>query len=158
MSERKSHLSSILCKFRILRKIYRARQPLVDYPEETKNYKKIAIEMGKELIENFHYVVWPNYLHKIIEHVQELIERPNGPGTVGGLSGEGNEGGNKIFRHFRKNFARKGSTQGGLRDVLCLHWLYSSPALVELADVTHKTNRCGLCLKEGHDRRTCPLK
>jgi hypothetical protein len=81
--ERKSYLSSILCKFRILRK-YRAKQPITDYPEETKNYKTLAIEMGKELIENFYNVVWPNHIHNIIEHVQELIERPNGPGTVVG--------------------------------------------------------------------------
>jgi hypothetical protein len=51
--------------------------------------------------------------------VQELIE--DGPGT---LSGEGNEGGNKIFRHFRKNLVRRGNTRGSLRDVLRGHWLY----------------------------------
>jgi hypothetical protein len=39
-------------------------------------------------------------INKVIEHVQELIE--DGTGTVGGLSEEGNEGDNKIFRHLKE--------------------------------------------------------
>ena len=69
--------------------------------------------MGKDIIQHFHYAQWPNYLHKIIEHVQELINMPNGPGAVGELSGEGNEGGNKIVRHFRKHLSGKGDVMGG---------------------------------------------
>lgn len=73
----------------------------------------------------------------------------------GGISGEGNECGNKIFRHMRKNLARKGNIQGGLRDVLWCHWLYSSPELTNLAEVTLKQARCSLCLEIGHNRCIC---
>ena len=131
--ERKKCVKMLLEKFRAMRTVYRATDPKVQYPQKTNLYKDTAIQFGRDLIDNFEYARWPNYIRKVIEHVQELIENPNGPGTVGGLSGEGNEGGNKIFRHFRLHLARKGSTYGGLRDVLWIHWLYSSPKLVKLA-------------------------
>ncbi len=61
-------------------------------------------------------------MHKIIEHVQELIQWKEGPGSIGAVSSEGNEAGNKIFRHFRLHLSSKGSTYQGLVDVLRLHW------------------------------------
>ena len=135
--EKKTQISNLLTKFRCMRKIQRAVNPREQYPEDTKSYKETAVSFGQSLLNDFSYAKWPNYIHKVIEHVQELIEAENGPGTVGGLSGEGNEGGNKIFRHFRKNLARKGDTYGALRDVLWVHWLYSSPKLVSLAMKSH---------------------
>ena len=54
--------------------------------------------MEKMLIEHFDYAPWPNYLHKVIEHVQEILADPEGPGSIGAFSGEGNEAGNKLFR------------------------------------------------------------
>lgn len=56
--------------------------------------------MGQILIDNSGYCPWPNYLHKVIKHVQEKIQHEDRPGIVGGLSGEGNEVGNMIFHHF----------------------------------------------------------
>ncbi|XP_060562648.1 V(D)J recombination-activating protein 1-like [Ruditapes philippinarum] len=147
MGERRKHLSSVLQKFRLMRKVYRAKDPKKECPGDVSSYKVTAIEMGRLLLAHFEYASWPNYLHKVIEHVQEIIESTDGPGTVGGISGEGNECGNKIFRHMRKNMARKGNTQGGLRDVLWCHWLYSSPELTSLALVTLKQSRCSLCLE-----------
>ena len=63
------------------------------------------------------------------------------------FSGEGNECGNKVFRHFRKHLSRKGDVTGGLRDVLQLFWLYSSKVWQELSSETHINNidvRCVL--------------
>jgi len=113
--------------------------------------------MGQLLLSKFEYVQWPNYLHKLIEHTQQLIEDPSGPGSIGSFSSEGNEAGNKLFRHFRKNLSRRGSTYGSLVDVLKLHWLYSSKALTKLAEKEHVKNKCSLCFQTGHNRRTCPL-
>ena len=113
--------------------------------------------MGSLFLQHFDYVEWLNYLYKVIEHVQQLIEDPNGPGSVGAISSEGNEAGNKIFRHFGKNLSRRGNTYGSLCDVLKLHWLYSSKALFKLAEVEHKKVRCSLCFTSGHNKRTCPL-
>lgn len=79
-----------------------------DFPQDVANYKKVAVEIGQMLIDNFGYCLWPNYLHKVIEHMQEIIQHEDGPGTVGGLSGEGNESGNKSFRHFRKHLSGRG--------------------------------------------------
>ena len=55
----------------------------------------MALDLGLLFRDGFTYVQWPNYLHKILEHTQELIELA---GTTGGLSGEGVEAGNKLFR------------------------------------------------------------
>ncbi|XP_045174389.2 V(D)J recombination-activating protein 1-like [Mercenaria mercenaria] len=155
--DRRKNMSSVLQKFRFMRKVYRSKDPKKECPEDISKYKETAVEMAKLLLTHFGYASWPNYLHKVVEHVQEIIESQNGPGTVGGISGEGNECGNKIFRHMRKNLARKGNTQGGLRDVLWCHWLYSSPELSELATLTLKQARCSLCFELGHNRRTCVM-
>ncbi|KAK3100740.1 hypothetical protein FSP39_024522 [Pinctada imbricata] len=155
-SSRRQLVLEILRKFRTLRKIYRSRSPREEYPDDLKNYKENAVSMGRFLLEHFSYIEWPNYLHKVIEHVQEFIEDERGPGSVGSLSGEGNEGGNKVFRYFRKQLSRKGDVIGGLRDVLQLHWLYSSKALIMLSNTTHKQNRCSLCYSLGHKRPSCP--
>ena len=155
---RRDLMNELLSLFRKLRKIYRSRSPKVDYPDEVKAYKKVAVSMGQFLLQNYSYVEWPNYLHKIIEHVQELIESVDGPGCIGSFSGEGNEGGNKVFRFFRKNLSRKGDVIGGLQDVLQLHWLYSSKKLQTLSNVTQKQNRCLFCFELGHKRPSCPNK
>ncbi|XP_063951972.1 V(D)J recombination-activating protein 1-like [Lytechinus pictus] len=86
--DRKSNLQSVLRDFCFLRRIYRERN------QKLKKY----------------YVSWPNYmyLHKMIEHVQEVLEDPQGPGSIGSLSGEGNEAANKLFRHLRKHAAWRG--------------------------------------------------
>ena len=154
-ADRRELVEELLSKASEMRSVYRANKPLIDLPEKVKDYKNTAVSLAHNLRDNFSYVHWPNYLHKVIEHVQELIERPDGPGTVGGMSGEGNEAGNKVFRHFRKNLARKGATYDSLRDVLVLHWLYSSPTLRHLATIEKSKKTCSLCLEEGHNIRTC---
>lgn len=100
-----------------------------------------------------YYCSWRNYLHKVIDYAhahnyllliieQEIIQHEDGPGTVGGLSGEGNEGRNKIFRHFRKHLSRRRDSYGSLRDVVWFHWLYTSPAFQQLVSVFHTQQRC----------------
>ena len=137
-----------------MRKIYRSKKPKLQYPEETQAYKNNAVLFGKDLINNFSYARWTNYTHKIIEHVDEIIESD---GSVGACSSEGNEGGNKYFRHFRKHHARKHPVKAGLEDVIKIHWLYCSKKLQDLAQVTHKRYKCTKCGIEGHNRLTCGI-
>lgn len=89
--ERSRYLYDILNKFRFLRANYRAKQPLKDFPEQLKVHKATAVEICRSLLNHFEYASWPNYLNKIIEHVQEIIEFTDGPGTVGSLSSDGND-------------------------------------------------------------------
>ena len=81
-------------------------------------------------------------MHKLIEHVQELIQDATGPSSIGAVSGEGNEAGNKIFQICRLNLSCKGNTQQGLQDTLRYHWLYSSPGLKALAVAPQRKNKC----------------
>jgi hypothetical protein len=104
--DRRENVSIVLDKFNILRKIYRCNNPKKEFPNELPFFKLIAVEMGQLLLSKFEYVQWPNYLHKLIEHTQQLIEDPSGPGSIGSFSSEGN----KLFRHFQKNLSRRGST------------------------------------------------
>lgn len=100
-STRKENLSSVFEY--IFRKVYRCKDPLKECPLDVQNYENCAVEMGTLFLEHFDYVEWPNYLHKIFEHVQQLVEDPNGPGSVGAFSSQSNEAaGNKLVRHFRK--------------------------------------------------------
>ncbi|XP_066298933.1 V(D)J recombination-activating protein 1-like [Branchiostoma lanceolatum] len=157
--ERRSALTEVLAKFRPLRKVYRANWPLKDRPDEVGQYKARAVEMADAIKTHFPYVSksCTNYLHKVIEHVQELIEHPSGLGSVGALSSEGNEAGNKLFRQLRVGHARKGNTYNGLRDVLWAHWLYTSKTLRDKAAVTGRSLCCGRCGRLGHNVRTCTL-
>ena len=186
-SERRDFLIELFKKFCSLRKVYRCNNPLRDYPSEVATYKINAVNFGIFLRDHFPYVEWSNYVHKLIEHVcfagvrecppwcsivgatvtvhqffcilhvQQLIEDPRGPGSIGMFSSEGNEAGNKLFRHCRKNLSSRNSSLNSLRDVLKLHWLYSSKYLYHLAEVEHKKYKCSLCCEKGHNRRNCPL-
>ena len=95
--DRKVALALVLDKLRVLHRVYQAVQPMQEFAQDVADYKKIAVEMGQMLIANFGYCPWPSYLHKVIEHVQEIMQHEDGPGTVVGLSREGNKGGNRIF-------------------------------------------------------------
>lgn len=147
------YMTNIFVKFRQMRYVYRANVPNM---EDVYNYKSISISLGNMLLEHYTFARWPNSLHKLIEHVQEILLDEDGPRSLGALSGEGNEAGNKIFRHLRKNLASKGSTQQGLVDVLRTHWLYSSPKLQMLSTVKHREYRCSFCYAYGHNRLSCP--
>ena len=143
---------SILDKLPFMRSVYHAIKP---DPNHVAMYKTITVAMGELIKTYFSFARWPNYLHKFIEHIQEILQDPNGPGSIGDFSGEGSEAGNKIFCLFRKNFANKGNSYKGLEDVLRLHWLYSLPALSKLAEVQHRKNKCAVCGDFGHNKRSC---
>ena len=84
---------------------------------------------------------------------------PSKGGNVFGSSlgsGDGAEAGSRLFRHLLKNMSSRGSTYHALKDVLRLHWLYSSPRLQKLAKVSHTKYKCSLCNMEGHNRLSCP--
>ena len=149
---RKERMNEVLELFRQMRSVYRAHKP---NKEDVASYKETAVRMRKALLEDFEYVAWPNYLHKVVEHVQEVLEDPEGPGSIGILSSEGNEAANKLFRELRSHFSRKHSTYDSLRDVLWFHWLYTSPTLRRLSNVHAREYRCSHCGELGHSTLNC---
>jgi hypothetical protein len=150
-----TRLQEIITKLRWMRTVYRASKPS---PADVAIYKETAVKMGQILIDDFPWVRWPNYLHKVIEHVDEIINRNDGLHSVGIMSGEGNEAGNKLFRQFRRSHSSRGSTTQSLLDILKLHWLYTSPKLQQLSEVSHKKYKCGICGEIGHTRVTCHVQ
>ena len=149
----REHMQEILEKLRFLRSVYRAKSPA---KEDVSIYKEVAVEMGKLLIAHYNFARWPNYLHKVLEHVQEILEDPEGPGSIGAFfSSEGNEAGNKLFRLFRKHYSNRGDSYKGLEDVLKLHWLYSSLTLGNLAKIEHRKYKCSKCSAYGHSKTSC---
>lgn len=153
--EKKNNFTDLLSKLQFMHKIFSRRSPKLKYPSEWNHYKQVAVEFGNILLNNYPYAHWSNYVHKCIEHVQEVIETDD---TLGGLSGEGNEAGNKIFRHLRKNHSRKGSTLHSVTDVLKVHWLYCSRKLRKLSHVSRRKYKCSLCNQMGHNCMSCPAK
>ena len=152
--DRKEKISQLSDMFHGLRTIYRAKNPKVQFLDETKSYKENAVKMGRFLLSNFAYARWNNYLHKGIEHVDEIIDTH---GSVGVLSGEGNEAGNKLFKHLRKHHSRKNDAYGSLIDCLKVHTLYSGKKLQLLSKVAHKKYICKNCGQAGHNRITCTI-
>lgn len=92
----RQNLSVLLDKFNFLRRIYRSNNPKKRLPFRGPMYKVCAVETGQLLLTKFEYAHWPNYLHKIIEQIQQLIEDPSGPSAIGSFSSERNEAGNKL--------------------------------------------------------------
>ena len=60
-------MKEVLSKLRWMRGVYRAAKPV---PADVKQYKVVAVELGNILKDKLPWVRWPNYLHKVIEHVQ----------------------------------------------------------------------------------------
>ena len=56
-----------------------------------------------------------------IEHAQEILADPEGPGSIGAFIGEGNEAGNKLFCLFQNNYSTRGNGFKALEDVIKLH-------------------------------------
>lgn len=112
------------------------------------------MEFGECLKTNYPYACWSNYVHKVIDNVQEVIQE----GTLGSSSGEGNKAGNKIFRHLRKNHTRKSDTFESVTDVLQMQWFYCSHAFMSLSHVARNKYKCTKCGQTGHNSATCPSK
>ena len=101
-NEKDDALVSILDKFRFMQSIYHAIKPDLNH---VAMYKTITVAMGELIKTHFSFARWPNYLHKLIKHIQDILQDPNNPGSIGAFSREGNEAGNKIFRLFSKKFS-----------------------------------------------------
>ena len=151
--EKREKFAKLLTLVRFMHKIFSSSKPKEEFPEEWSQYKSRAVEFGKHLIASYPYARWSNYVHKTIEYVQEVIESH---GTLGGFSGEGNEAGNKIFQHLRKNHSRKTGTFESVSDVLKMHWLYCSFKLKTLNEVARRKYKCSICKQNGHNCNTCP--
>lgn len=151
--EKREKFAKLLTLVRFMHKIFSSSKPKEEFPEEWSQYKSRAVEFGKHLIASYPYARWSNYVHKTIEYVQEVIESH---GTLGGFSGEGNEAGNKIFQHLRKNHSRKTGTFESVSDVLKMHWLYCSFKLKTLNEVSRRKYKCSICKQNGHNCNTCP--
>ena len=100
-------LREISRQLRCLRMVYRAKTPDKD---DVASYKQKAVQLGRQLIQVFPWPSWPNYLRRIFEHVQQIIEEK---GSVGSLSAEGSKANNK--QTLRR---RKFSADSSMEDVL----------------------------------------
>ena len=98
-------MMELLSKFRQMRVVYRANRPT---SAMINGYKLIAISFAQQMKSDLPFIRWPNYMHKLVEHVAEILQQPGSPLTsVSAMSGEGLEVGNKLFRHIRKNLANR---------------------------------------------------
>lgn len=95
--EKKEKFVKLLIFVRFMYKIFSFSKLKEEFFEEWLQYKSRVVEFGKYLIISYLYVRWSNYVYKIIEYVQEVIESY---GILGGFFGEGNEVGNKNFSIF----------------------------------------------------------
>ena len=105
-------LKDIFQQYNWLRRVYRAKNP---DPVDVSVYKKKDVALAKLLLKDFPWALWPNYFHQVVEHVQVLIEKH---GSVGALSAEGVEAGNKQVRLFRILYSRTSSAQLSMEDII----------------------------------------
>ena len=155
-AERRAVVEQLIEQYRTLKRVWKATWPLKSCPDEVRNYPQNALLFVTTLKTHFAYIEnhMPNYVHKLLAHVPELIERY---GSVGAYSSEANEHGNKLFRLLRKMCARQ-NTKYELSDILKFHWLYTMRSLQEKAKVVENAQRCSKCFKLGHKVTTCVLR
>ena len=147
--QKKVLVSEIQQKYIILREAYRATKPL---PQQIASYKTKAVALGRFLLTEIPWAHWPNYLHRTIEHVQEIMMKK---GSIGALSAEGSEANNKQTRMYRSLRSRTDSPFNSMTDVLQLGWLVGSKVLQKLASVSIRKYQCSNCGESGHSKRTC---
>ncbi len=148
----RADLSVGLSKFRELQIIYSTTEPS---KTDIATFKEKAVAFGRYMLDTYPWANWPNYMHKLIEHGQEIMVKY---GTLAGMSGEGNEALNKVFRKFVRDNAFRGNMNIALQNVLTMTWLSSSPELVRLAEYTKSQHLCSICLSPGHNKLTCEYK
>ena len=142
----------LLKYYRKLHKVFRSNYPRDDCPGDLAMYDRNARLMGKHLQKHFKYIKkWPNYVHKVLCHVPELIELY---GSIGALSTEGSERMNKEHRRNRKEHSRQ-TTIHEQRDNLRWSWLTASLKLRKDVEITHAEYLCTNCHEPGHNIRTC---
>ncbi len=145
----RSDFCKALGMFREIQIIYSSTEPKAD---DIANFKTKAVNFARFVRETYPWANWPNYFHKIVEHGQEVMESY---GTLAGISGEGNEALNKVFRKFIKDNSFKGNNDVALENVLVMTWLMSSPELVRLSQCSKTLHVCSICSQPGHNKLTC---
>ena len=129
-------LREIIRQFRWLGMVYRAKTPNKD---DVASYKQKAVQLGRQLIQVFPWASWPNYLHRIFEHVQQ---KANNKQTL-------------LFRTLRSS-TFSALADSSMEDVSELGWLVTSKPLQKLAETSKRQCLCSNCGDERHSKRSCP--
>ena len=151
---RRGVIQQLVHEYTLLKRVWKATNPNDSCQELLKNYPANARSFMRTLHTSFSYTAYnmPNYLHKVIAHVPELILKY---GSVGAYSSEPNEHGNKLFRMLRKMCSRQ-TTDFELKDILKFHWLYTVKSLQREVDQIQCQQKCSICGTFGHKCSTCP--
>ena len=153
--DRKEAVMKFLTLYNALRIVWRSNYPKDNHPDEVAQYKVKARQLGEHLRDEFGYIKkWPNYLHKIICHVPDIVE---GLGSCGAYSSEPNEATNKDFRYIRKHHSRK-NVEFETRDNLRYAWLRTCKVIQDQGVYVATQKKCSVCHELGHNARTCPKK
>ncbi|XP_070828706.1 V(D)J recombination-activating protein 1 [Chaetodon trifascialis] len=140
--ERREALRELIRLYLQMKPVWRATCPAKECPDQLCRYSFNSQRFADLLSSTFKYRYKgkiPNYMHKTLAHVPEIIERD---GSIGAWASEGNESANKLFRRFRKMNARQ-SKAFELEDVLKHHWLYTSKYLQKFMEA-HKNSQKAL--------------
>ncbi|XP_076589658.1 V(D)J recombination-activating protein 1 [Chaetodon auriga] len=135
---RREALRELITLYLQMKPVWRATCPAKECPDQLCRYSFNSQRFADLLSTTFKYRYKgkiPNYMHKTLAHVPEIIERD---GSIGAWASEGNESANKLFRRFRKMNARQ-SKAFELEDVLKHHWLYTSKYLQKFMEA-HKNS------------------
>ena len=96
------------------------------------------------------YIEIPNYVHMLMEHV----ENEDHPMGIWGT--EGLEAANKIWKFVRKHMS--GGGKGGMRDALVVMSLRTNPRLMAHVYFEPVKQCCSSCGGLGHKKTTCPAR
>ncbi len=149
---RREIVQQLIDKYNLMKVVWKSSKPTTTCPDLVHQYCEHARALMDILKGHFEYMKdnMPNYLHKVVAHVPELIDKF---GSVGLYSSEANEHGNKLFRLFRRMNARQ-NTNYELQDILKYHWLYTCRRLQHHVG-QERQQICSKCKCKGHKSRAC---
>ena len=133
--------------------VWSCSDPCGTYPELIEQYEDNAKAFCTLLRVKFTYITtWPNYLHKMTEHVKENMRDK----TIGCLSRGAHEKSNKLTRYIwiKLNHRSRQISEHEWRDVLKIQSLYTCRQLQqEMKHHNRNIYTCSICHIPGHTKK-----
>ena len=132
------------------REVHPSHESIQNFPKQAKLFQQAYNKMD--------FAESNNQQHQLAEHGSYYLEMDH-LNSMGKLSTEGNEAGNRRFKTEKKLHTFTGSVQIQMEQTLRFEWVATSPSVLKALHYKPKTFSCGKCGSEDHIKtnRICPL-
>ena len=132
------------------RKLHPTNEEITNFPQQAKTFQKAYKKLT--------FAEPNNQMHQLPEHSFHYLNMPQLK-SIGKLSTEGNEAGNRRFKNEKKLHTFTGSIQSQMEQSIRFEWMATCPLVLNSLEVNTRKQTCGRCGSLTHNRtnRVCPL-